>query len=216
VAVAASDAPQRTPGTRSRSGNAMHRTRAALLDAAAHCVERYGLRKATMGDIALKAAVAKATLYNHFRTKDDVLAALVDTRVAALAARCEDVAAGRPLPAGEPVLGIGLAAALQCAAAAIAADRPLRRTVADEPAVAAALATPGEGRSWDAVRAHVARVLEAAGAPADASAVDVVLRWLVSQVLVPVAPAVAAHTAVVLERGLRAPAADSVAAEGGA
>lgn len=208
--VAASDLPLRPAGTRARSGNAMLRTRSALLDAAAHCVERYGVRRTTMGDVALKAAVAKATLYNHFRTKDDLLAALVASRVAALTASCEAVAAGRPpvVPAagdiGSHDVGAGLAAALRCAAAGLAADRPLRRTVTDEPVLAARLATPGDGRGWDAVRGHVAGVLETAGAPADRAAVDVVLRWLVSQVLWPAGADEVALAAELLERGLMA------------
>ena len=73
IAAGASDAPQRQIGTRTRSGNAMLRTRGNLLEATAHCVERYGVRRTTMGDIALKAVVAKATLYNHFRTKHYLL-----------------------------------------------------------------------------------------------------------------------------------------------
>lgn len=197
--ASASDVPVRPAGTRARSGNAMARTRGALLEATAHCVERYGVRRATMGDIALKAAVAKATLYNHFRTKDDVLVALVDARTATLATLCEAVAAGRPLAVvdglGSPDLGRGLAAALRVAAAALATDGPLRRVVADEPGLAAALAAPTDSRTWSAVRARVARVLTAAGVPADPVAVDVVLRWLTSQVLWPAPPQEAADAA---------------------
>ncbi|MCW2614504.1 MAG: transcriptional regulator, TetR family, partial [Frankiales bacterium] len=92
-----SDAPQRQVGTRTRSGNAMLRTRAAILEAAAGCVQRFGVRKTTMGDVAAQGGVAKATLYNHFRTKDDVLRALVDARVAELGERCAATAAERGL-----------------------------------------------------------------------------------------------------------------------
>ena len=186
-----SDLPRRTTGTRVRSGNAMSRTRAAVLDAAAHCVERYGVKRTTMGDIALKAAVAKATLYNHFRTKDDVLAALVASRAAALAEHCRAAAAGEPLQAdgvGAVPVGAGLAAALEVASAGLASDGPLRRLVSDDPGLAAALAAPGEGRGWEQVRAAVRDVLAAAGAPADDDAVALVLRWLLSQVLWPASP----------------------------
>jgi AcrR family transcriptional regulator len=173
-AAAASDVPLRQPGLHTRSGNAMARTRSNLLDAAAHCVERYGVRRTTMGDIALKAVVAKATLYNHFRTKDDVLTALATSRATALAQTCLAVARGEPVPSppglASPDLGAGLAAALRTAAAGLASDGPLRRVVTDEPALAARLAAPGSGRSWDLARALVAEVLEAAGAPADPAA----------------------------------------------
>ena len=111
----AAAAPVRAAGTRARSGNAMHRSRAAILDAAARCVERHGVAGTTMAGIADAAAVAKATLYNHFRTKDDVLGTLVVTRVGAVATACREVAAGRPLPAVVPGLpspdvGTGLGA----------------------------------------------------------------------------------------------------------
>ena len=103
--MSASDAPVREPGTRARSGNAMARTRAALLEAAGECLSRYGIRKTTMVDVAARSKVAKATLYNHFRTKDDVWAALIEHEIAALADECVVVARSE-----------GVAAALERAA----------------------------------------------------------------------------------------------------
>lgn len=170
----ASAVPVRPPGTRTRSGNAMPRTRAALLDAAEHCIARYGARRTTMGDVALKAATAKATLYNHFRTKEDLLAGLVEARV-------DDVARACRSHAGE-----GVAAVLVAAARAVGANEALRRVVAQEPALAARLTTGGEGRirrqAADAVRSVVEA---AAGSPVDDAAVVVVLRWLTSLLLWP-------------------------------
>ena len=173
--MTASDAPQRVAGLRTRSGNAMLRTRAALLEAAATCVERHGVRRTTMSDIAATGGVAKATLYNHFRTKDDVLAALVDAQVSALAEACAAVAAEK-----------GLAAALGLAAAEIGASPPLRRVATTEPALLAPLAVPGDARGWQAVHDAVAAVLAAAGVPAGPGQVELVLRWLLSQLLWPV------------------------------
>ena len=71
----ASAAPVRETGTRTRAGNAMNRTRAALLDGARRAVESSGT-KITMAQVAAAAGVAKATLYNHFRTREAVLDAL--------------------------------------------------------------------------------------------------------------------------------------------
>ena len=50
--------PRRERGLRSRAGNAMGRTRAAVLDGAARAVEKHGARRATMSDIASFAGVA--------------------------------------------------------------------------------------------------------------------------------------------------------------
>lgn len=152
----------------------MLRTRTAILAAAGTCIERRGVRKTTMSDVAATGGVAKATLYNHFRTKDDVLTALVDAQVAALGSACAEVAAER-----------GLAAALELAAAEVGASAPLRRVASDEPGLLAPLAAPGEGRGWEQARAAVAGVLAAAGASAGAASVELVLRWLLSHLLWP-------------------------------
>lgn len=152
----------------------MGRTRTALLQAAAGCVTARGARATTMGQLALEGGVAKATLYNHFRTKDEVLAALVDSRVAALGEVCLSVAGDG-----------GLAAALERAAAGLAADEPLRAVAAGEPALLLPLLRPGAGGGWDAARTAVTTVLEASGTPSGPGAVDTVLRWLVGQLLQP-------------------------------
>src|SRR5947209_12498031 len=90
--VDASAAPVRERGVRSRAGNAMQRTRAAVLDGAVRAVEKHGARRATMADIAMLAGIAKGTLYNHFRTKEAVYAAAVEAGVRNLAQECAAVA----------------------------------------------------------------------------------------------------------------------------
>jgi AcrR family transcriptional regulator len=172
--VSASDAPVREPGTRARSGNAMARTRAALLEAAGECLSRYGIRKTTMVDVAARSKVAKATLYNHFRTKDDLLVAYVEERVASLARTAVATASSD-----------GLGAALEEVAALLADDPVLRRAATQEPALIAPLAVPSDSRGWVLARTGVADVLAAARVPATASEVDLVLRWVISQLLWP-------------------------------
>ncbi len=200
-----SDLPLRQVGTRTRSGNAMLRTRTAIVDAAALCIERDGVRRTTMSEVAEAASIAKATLYNHFRTKGDVLAALVDLRIAAVAAQCcalgdasapgasgaprsADAGAGA-VPTGQaPDDGTVLAAVLIRAATGLADCGPLRRVAAEEPTLLLPLLAPGAGRGWDRTRAAVGQVLAAAGTDATPELVDVVLRWLVGQLLWPLAP----------------------------
>jgi AcrR family transcriptional regulator len=55
----------------------MGRTRLTLLAGAARAFAEQGLRRSTMQSVAAAAGVAKATLYNHFRTKDEVARALL-------------------------------------------------------------------------------------------------------------------------------------------
>lgn len=166
-----SDAPVRAAGSHTRSGNAMARTRAAILDAAERCLADTGVRRTTMGDVSAAAAIAKATLYNHFRTKDDLLAGLVQSRLEQLTGECTELAAA------------GLEPALAHAARSLASNPALRRVAAEEPAVLAMLAVPSEGRAWVTAHRGVETVLRESGAPHDPATVDVVVRWLAGHLL---------------------------------
>jgi len=150
----------------------MGRAREAALTGAVAAVAKYGSSKATMGDIAMMAGIAKATLYNHFRTRDDLYAAVVVAEIESIAAAPTDVAAG-------------FDAILAAAAKAIGENAAVRRVARDEPAVLAALATPGTGPGWSAARMHIARVLADAGCQSTPAAVDLVLRYLTTQLLSP-------------------------------
>lgn len=162
----ASAAPVREVGTRTRAGNAMNRTRAALLDGARRAVEVSGT-KITMAQVAAAAGVAKATLYNHFRTREAVLDALLLDEVAALAARSQ----GRPL-----------ADALITTAGAIS-EHPLLATLARvEPATVAALGRMDPAADgWRDAAAAVDELLTADGRTGG----GLVLRWLASFVVSP-------------------------------
>jgi AcrR family transcriptional regulator len=179
----ASAAPVRAAGTRSRAGNAMNRTRTALLSGARRAVEVSGT-KITMAQVAAAAGVAKATLYNHFRTRDAVLAALLLDEVETLVADC----AQHPLPD-----------ALGRAAMAIA-EHPLLRSLARlEPATLAVLgcvdpAAPG----WLAASSAV----DAALANAGRGGSHTVLRWLASYLITPSGPAAIVDDLAILLVGL--------------
>ncbi|MFN8159228.1 MAG: helix-turn-helix domain-containing protein [Candidatus Nanopelagicales bacterium] len=158
---------------RSRAGNAMGRTRAAALDGARRVLTEHGVRKATMGDIAVRGGLAKATLYNHFRTKDEVIAALVADDLAELADDCRDLARD------------DLAVALTRAADAVAGHTVLAGLRTVEPTALLAVVVPGEGVSWDAVRARTAEVLDTADRASGPEHVDLVLRWLAGHAVAP-------------------------------
>jgi AcrR family transcriptional regulator len=191
--VDASAAPVRERGMRTRAGNAMGRTRAAVLDGAVRAVEKYGARKTTMGDIATVSGVAKATLYNHFRTKDAVYAAVLDAGVRELADECVTVA------------GDDLAGALALAAERVSGHAALRRIAVDEPAVIAALQSVGDLGIWAVARERTAAVLAAAGRSGDRAQAETVLRWVVSHVGAP-------STHDTIESGARVLAAGTVSA----
>lgn len=181
----ASAAPVRAAGTRSRAGNAMSRTRAALLDGARRSVEVSGT-KITMAQVATTAGVAKATLYNHFRTREAVLSALLAAEVAKLV----DQFTGQPL-----------SDALGGAANAISRHAALRTLARIEPGTLAALGCIDySADGWRSARDGVAAVLGAESR----GGTDTVLRWLASYLITPgSAASIAADLAVVL-RGLPA------------
>jgi AcrR family transcriptional regulator len=166
--------PAHRPGAHTRAGNAMNRTRAGLLDGAAQAFAGRGLRRSTMQSVAGAAGVAKATLYNHFRTKDEVARALLAAELDRLTA----LAAGLPP-----------AAALGALADELAGHPVLRRLADDEPDVLTALLAAGPAR-WSDV---VARTAGALGT--DPATADVVAHWLVGVVLQPGEPAARAAAA---------------------
>jgi len=182
----ASAPPRRSGGTRSRAGNAMARTRAGLLDGARRAVLAHGTRRTTMNDIAAQAGVAKATLYNHFRTKDDVWSALVEAEVRTLAAECAE---------------LELVDALAHAARRLSEHPALRRLADTEPvALAGLLVRRPTAAGWWAAEEGVRARLAADGLAGD----DVVLRWLASHLAMPASPPAVRAAAETLAGGLPA------------
>jgi len=64
-------------------------TATAILDAAEELFAEQGLANAHMNDIAARAGVAVGTLYNHFKDRDALLAALLETRRTELLGRMD-------------------------------------------------------------------------------------------------------------------------------
>jgi AcrR family transcriptional regulator len=179
-----SAAPVRAGGTHARAGNAMSRTRVALLDGARQAVEQTGT-KLTMSQIATGAGVAKATLYNHFRTRDAVLAALLEDEVARVIA----VADGAR----------DLAGALTAAGCALSESWLLRSLSRIEPGTLAALGRVDVAASgWRTARHAVREQLDNAGL----GGTSTVLRWLSSFFLTPGDSATVAADVAVLIAGL--------------
>jgi AcrR family transcriptional regulator len=72
------------------------RNRAALLAAAEAAFAEHGV-EASVADIARRAGIGKGTVFRHFPTKDDLLAAVVMDRVTTLSALASELS-GRPDP----------------------------------------------------------------------------------------------------------------------
>ncbi|GAA3230491.1 TetR/AcrR family transcriptional regulator [Nonomuraea helvata] len=69
-----------------------------ILDAAAELVLRWGYDKTTIDDVAKRAGVAKGTIYLHWKTRDDLFAALLRRERVHLV---EEIRASAPTTVGE-------------------------------------------------------------------------------------------------------------------
>jgi AcrR family transcriptional regulator len=189
VAVPAPVPPAARPARGPRNGapgrmtGPMSRTRRGLLTGARSAFAERGLRRTTMQHVAAAAGVAKATLYNHFRTKDDVAAALLGFELDRLAALAADL----PLTVALPAL-----------AEEVGAHPVLRRLAETEPETLARMLTVDAER-W----ADIAVTLGAALGLTRVSA-EVVGRWLLGLVLQPGTKAERAQQAAQMTRMLQA------------
>jgi AcrR family transcriptional regulator len=160
-----------------RPGVAMSRTRRGLLGGARTAFAERGLKKTTMQHVAAAAGVAKATLYNHFRTKDDVAQALIAYELDRLAA----LAAELPLTVAVPAL-----------AEEVGAHPVLRRLAETEPETLVQMMGLDTDR-WGDVVLTLGSALRISRPEA-----ELVCRWLLGLVLQPgTAPERAAQAAVV-------------------
>ena len=142
----------------------MGRTRWGLLAGAARAFAEHGVRRSTMQSIAAAAGVAKATLYNHFRTKDEIVTALLAAELDRLTA----LAAGRPLDR-----------ALAGLSDELGAHPVLRRLASTEPELFVGLLAVHADR-WVEL---IGRLGGALGLDADGA--ELAGRWLLGVVLQP-------------------------------
>ncbi|UQX86752.1 TetR family transcriptional regulator [Jatrophihabitans telluris] len=144
-----------------RMSSPMARTRGAILAGAGRAVSVSGTQ-ISMTQIAAAAGVAKATLYNHFRTRDDVLAALLLVEVDQLIRQ---------------VGHLELTDALLQAALAIS-EHPMLEALGGEDTALLAVFARVDVRSpgWRQAAEAVAAVLNRAGR----RGAPTVLRWLAS------------------------------------
>jgi AcrR family transcriptional regulator len=142
----------------------MNRTRVGLLAGAARAFAEHGLRRSTMQSVAAAAGVAKATLYNHFRTKDEVAAALLAVELERLSALAGSLPREQALATLSDELG---------------AHPVLRRLAGTEPEALTALLAVDTER-WAELTARLGTALQVDGDGAELAA-----RWLLGVVLQP-------------------------------
>ncbi len=138
-------------------------------------IEESGIRQMTISAVAERGGVAKATVYNHFRSRGELLDGVLADEL-------------RLLNEAADAAGDDVAPQLAVVAQLIAANTLLEAMRRHEPELLANLAgfTAGklDGR-WLVVVDSVRSRLERSGCRADNPAVNVVLRWLISVAVAP-------------------------------
>lgn len=181
---------RREIGSHSRAGNAMERSRKALLDGAREAIATNGLSSTSMVDVADFGQVARATLYNHFRSKEELWVALI----------LDEVESASQLFRAESTFEAGLSAL----ASYIGANPMLRTIARDDPATLAVLIKVSQSQIWQTVYARFA-LLAKERKVSDSAAVDLAFRWLLSQIPYPLAPELQANAASMVARIAKLP-----------
>jgi AcrR family transcriptional regulator len=144
------------------------RTQSAILNGTKSLIATVGLAKMSMIEIADTSEVSRATLYNHFRDKDSVIAALCESECARLIA----IAQSAP----------NATDALELLSIQISTDGALAKMRLNDPAPLALGLAKTDTPLWSSMADALAAIT---GSQVLA---DCALRWLIGQVLQPLTP----------------------------
>jgi AcrR family transcriptional regulator len=72
---------------RNRSESTAAHSRLAVMRAAERCIQRHGIRKTTMDDIAREAGISRPSIYRFFADREELLVALTEEHSRALTAK---------------------------------------------------------------------------------------------------------------------------------
>lgn len=143
------------------------RSRTAILAGAKIVIAQVGSYESNMLDIAEAAQVSRATVYNHFSDKEEMLLTLVESEILRLAAIATKAASK--------------ADALYNLSREIAEDPALRRMVITDPLDIAKFVTLSTHPLWTLVKDSLNRAFGSEN-------VGLVLHWLMGQIASPLAP----------------------------
>jgi AcrR family transcriptional regulator len=149
----------------SLQASAHRRTEAAILEGTKELIARSGISGLSMIEIADYSEVSRATLYNHYRDKDAVLAALVASEVNRLA----EIATTAGTPAD----------ALESLSISISSDPALAAMRQYDAAVLVAAMTNTSSEHY----ITIAQIIF--GATKSQAGTGIAMRWLLGQVLQP-------------------------------
>lgn len=152
--------------TYQRQGGIHRRTDEVIIEAARLLVNKNGLHKTNMIDIADRAQVSRASLYNHFRDKEQVFLGLIESevkRLYAIALNADSRAESLFLISRE-----------------ISTHQSLASALLHDPAALAQALTAREHKIWVTIYTSLATIFAA-----DVIGVGMIVRWLLGQVTAP-------------------------------
>ena len=153
--------------TYARQRDTSNKSRVAILAGAKLVIAKVGNYQSNIADIAVSAQVAKATIYNQFADKAEMMESLVESEVI----RLTELA----LAASSRQEGLALLSN------AISQDLALRKLVESDPSDIARLVTITNHPTWVLVHQGIAKVFGA-----DSAVCGVILRWLIGQIPSPI------------------------------
>lgn len=162
-------APDNARPTYQHQSTIHRRTRGAIMAAARNLLGESGVAGTNMIEIADRAEVSRASLYNHFRDKHEVFVALVETEIDRIAT----IALVAP----------SRAQALYAISREISEHDGLRTAIERDGELMAAALTARDHRVWEEIYSQLARIFAT-----DVVGVGLVLRWLLGQVTAPLSP----------------------------
>jgi len=144
-----------------------NKSRAAIFNGAKAVIAEVGNYQSNIAEIALRAQVSKATIYNQFADKAEMIEQLVESEVARLITLA--------LSANSRQEGLYLLST------SISQDEALRRLVETDPNDIAKLVTISTHPTWVLAHQGVAKVFGA-----DTAICGLILRWLIGQIGSPI------------------------------
>ena len=157
------------------------RSRTAILSGAKIVITEVGSYESNMVDIAARAQVSRATVYNHFADKEEMMFSLLESEILRLA----DLAKKSPSPKE----------ALLLLSREISGDKALRKMTETDPEDIASFVTIGEHPLWGVVQESLTKIF-------GLNNYSLILHWLIGQIASPLTPAESAHQAEQIARSL--------------
>ena len=150
-----------------RQSATSNKSRAAIFRGAKLIIAEVGNYQSNIADIALRSQVSKATIYNQFADKAEMMECLVESEVI----RLTDLA----------LAASSRQEALYALSTAISQDEALRKLTQSDPSDIAKLVTISNHPTWVLAHQGIAKIFGA-----DSAASGVILRWLIGQIASPI------------------------------